>query len=294
MPPPAPGATRVGVPGGVWLDDRPAGASPVPVREFELRPVGGADEVFLLDVADTALPSERATALLARCLPDGERIAPALTVGDREALLLHLRRLTLGETVQCVVRCPAADCGEPMDLVLGVSDLLVPAYDDVRHRHELTVHQAGVRYDMVFRLPTAADLDAAAAAAQRDPGAGAAAFLLRCVLHAAADGVPVEMQRLPGEVVTALSTAMAEQDPQAELELELTCPSCGTEATTVFDTAAFFLGELAQRAARLLHEVHTLALHYHWSEADILRLPPSRRAQYLELVAAEAARAAGR
>lgn len=294
MPRPAPGAARVRVPGGVWRDGPSAGASLSPVREFELRPVSGTDEVYLLDAADTGLPSERATALLARCLPDGERIAPALTVGDREALLLHLRRLTLGETVECVVRCPASGCGEPMDLVLRVSDLLLPAYEEVRASHDLTVQRAGVRYDIVFRLPTAADLDAAAAAAHRDPEAGAAEFLRRCVLHAEADGAPVGVRSLPRAVRAELSAAMADKDPQAELELELTCPSCGTDATTVFDTATFFLGELEQRAARLLHEVHTLAFHYHWNEIDILRLPPGRRAHYLELVAAEQGRAAGR
>jgi len=32
-----------------------------------------------------------------------------------------------------------------------------------------------------------------------------------------------------------------------------------------------------------------MARHYHWSEADILRLPASRRARYLSLIARDAA-----
>jgi hypothetical protein len=35
---------------------------------------------------------------------------------------------------------------------------------------------------------------------------------------------------------------------------------------------------------RLYQEVHHLALHYHWSEADILRLPRSKRLRYLGLL----------
>lgn len=35
----------------------------------------------------------------------------------------------------------------------------------------------------------------------------------------------------------------------------------------------------------LYQEVHLMALHYHWSEADILRLPFSKRRRYLQLLA---------
>jgi len=35
----------------------------------------------------------------------------------------------------------------------------------------------------------------------------------------------------------------------------------------------------------LYQELHLLALHYHWGEADILRLPTSKRRRYLRLLA---------
>lgn len=35
---------------------------------------------------------------------------------------------------------------------------------------------------------------------------------------------------------------------------------------------------------RLYQEVHHLALHYHWSEAEILRLPRGKRQRYLGLL----------
>ena len=79
---------RVAIPGGVWSDG--ARRTEGPLRELALRPVSGEDEAFLLDSAEHAAPSERATALLARGLAgvddravDVERIARALTVGDR-------------------------------------------------------------------------------------------------------------------------------------------------------------------------------------------------------------------
>jgi hypothetical protein len=279
---------RVAIPGGVWGDA--AQRTDGPLRELALRPVSGEDEAFLLDTADLASPSARATALLARCLGDGdddgdvERTARALTVGDREALLLQLRRLTIGETFDCVLPCPADGCGERMELELRVSNLLVPTYDDVRRTYELSAEVDGVRYDVSFRLPTAADLDEVALTARDDPARGADALLARCLCTATRDGVEVHVDALAPAVRRAIADEMAQRDPQAEIELELACPVCGSAFAVVFDTAAFFLQELDERAARLLHEVHTLALHYHWSERDILQMPRRRRARYLELV----------
>src|SRR5262245_9204523 len=93
---------RVRLPGGLWLDDN----AQTPVLEIEMRAVADADQYVALDTRDTLAPASRATALLARCVAGGEDVAHALTVGDREALLLQLRRLTFGETMECVLRCP--------------------------------------------------------------------------------------------------------------------------------------------------------------------------------------------
>jgi hypothetical protein len=232
-----------------------------------------------------AFPSERGTVLLARCLEAGDRIAPMLTVGDREALLLNLRLLTLGDTINAVLRCPAASCGEPMDLSLAVSTLLLPPYLDSRATYDITVDVDGRACEATFRLPTAADLDCAAPLARTDPDRAATGILRRCVLRARAGGVTVQPDDLPVAAQDAISEAMAEYDPQAELNLDLCCPACGFSFSALFDAAAFFLNELEQLGAQLLADVHTLALHYHWSEAEIRRMPVSRRKKYLAMLA---------
>ena len=282
---------RVAIPGGVWAGGT-AGAEE-PRRELALRAVSGEDEVFLLESAEDAAPSARATELLSRCLSDPEMAAAVrtLTIGDREALLLHLRRLTLGETIDCVLGCPAEGCGERMELELDVADLLVPEYRDRRREYELAIEADGARYELTYRLPTADDLDRVAPVARRDPERGAAALAERCVVRVKHDDEHIDTARLTPAVRHALADAMAAHDPQAELELELSCPACGAAFSIVFDTASFFLQELDARASRLLQEVHTLASHYHWSERDILQMPWRRRARYLELVASSVAHA---
>src|SRR3982751_6855169 len=98
-------------------------------RTVSVRPLSGKDEVFLSEEGRALLPARRVTALLERtlghCVPSGavtSEFVRRLTVGDREALMLHLRRLTLGERISCVISCPHAACGEQMDLDLKVED----------------------------------------------------------------------------------------------------------------------------------------------------------------------------
>lgn len=272
---------RAMVPGGVWID---APGAHEPVRDLALRAVNAEDEVYLLETAAAAVTA-RATALLTRCLDDGERFAGALTVGDREALLLQLRRATLGECLDAIVRCPVRACGESMELTLEVGDLLVPPYREVRRWHDLSADLDGARYALSFRLPIASDVDHVAGIARADPVAAARELARRAVRRAECDGAPLDPAALPAAVTARLSAAMADLDPQAELELDVRCPACDSQFSIVFDVAAFFLCELDARGARILADVHVLASHYHWRERDILRLPSSRRTAYLDLIA---------
>lgn len=283
----------IALPGGIWCED--AGPNPALRRELRIRQPDGEDEAWLLGRPPGSTPSELATALVARCLvgeADPAATANSLAVGDREAVLLQLRRLVMGEQIEAVLPCPADGCGERLEIELRVSDLLVPQYPVVSACHRLNLRAGDADYEVEFRLPTARDLDAVADRARRDPTAGAAALLQACMRSGTCAGKPVAVTELPAEVIEGIAVTMAELDPQAELDLELHCPACGTEFSLAFDTAAFLVQELSQRAGRLLHEVHVLAWHYHWGEADILRLPAARRSFYLERIGETAARTA--
>jgi hypothetical protein len=87
---------------------------------------------------------------------------------------------------------------------------------------------------------------------------------------------------------------MAERDPQAEIELDAACPECGHAFAVPFDSARYVLEEMAQGADGLYREVHTLASHYHWSEAEILAMTGRQRRRYLSLIAEDRGRGAAR
>jgi hypothetical protein len=77
---------------------------------------------------------------------------------------------------------------------------------------------------------------------------------------------------------------MAELDPMARIELQLTCPACEHQWGELFDIASYLWTELKDHAIRLLHDTHTLARAYGWSEAEILSMTSRRRQVYLDLV----------
>jgi hypothetical protein len=210
--------------------------------------------------------------------------AASLTAGDREALLLHLRRLTLGDRLQGVLSCPDPGCGEKMDLDLRVSDLLLPPYTHSQEQYETTIAENGSNYSVRFRLPTGADQEVVAAPIYSDPQAAGDLLLRRCVERVATeDGQPVE--DLPSVVINQLPAIMSELDPQAELMLDAACPACDHVFSALFDTATYLFQELDGRARHLYKEVHLLAFYYHWSEAEIMGMTARKRRLYLNLLA---------
>lgn len=249
-------------------------------RDALLRAPTGDDEALLAESLGGASVAARASALLAGCVTQlgGEEVGPAdmraLVVGDREALLLQLRAAAFGDRVACVLDCP--ECGERMDLDLAISDLLLEGYGEASPEHSLAIDGGS---PVRFRLPTGADLEAAAEAV--DVEAGAALLLSRCVLG------DLDAASLSDATRDALEGELARLDPQAELRIAASCPSCGDPVEATLDAGALLLDELAGSADELFREVHALARHYHWSEGEILRLELPRRRRYLELLVAD-------
>jgi hypothetical protein len=266
------------LPGGVWRGEALC-------RDATVRAMTGADEEFLA-ACGRLLPAERTTALLTRCMVAlGERSpvsvddVRSLTVGDREALLLWIRRLTLGDRIESVVSCPAASCGEAIDVSISVGDLLLPPYDQPGPWFEASVEEGGSQKRVRFRAVNGADQEEAARAAQAGVETAGDLLARRCV-----QGLSGEESVTP-ELRQALSRLLTEVDPQAEITLHITCPACDHRFAVLLDAGSYLGSEALARSTSLFREVHLLAFHYHWSEADIFAMTPSRRRRYLDLLA---------
>jgi hypothetical protein len=221
-----------------------------------------------------------ATTILTGCLveiageaPVSEDTVRNLTAGDREALLLHVRRITYGDRIELVVDCPM--CRQHMDISVMTSQLLVAPYPSAPLFRRRVVKTADRRSVLRFRLPTGADLEASVQSL--DEPAGAEFILARCLQHGDRTGP------LPA-LLPSVDRLMAELDPQAELRFNLRCPECEAPFLAVLDMARHLWRQVAIQARALLWEVHTIASAYHWSESEILALSPLRRKRYLDML----------
>ncbi len=221
-------------------------------------------------------PTVQALVLLAAAQPD---LAPAtlraLPIGRRDSALLALRTRLFAGRVDALTACPR--CAAPLDLIFDVADIQVPP---VGAPEPVTVEYGP--YAVTVRLPDSSDLAALAGASSAE--AARALLLTRCVLRAQRDGVDLPPAALPAQVADALEAALAAADPQADVQLDLTCAACDHHWQAAFDIVRFLWAEIHAWAGRLLRDVHTLASAYGWSEEAILALSPRRRQHYLELV----------
>jgi hypothetical protein len=243
-----------------------------------VQPLLAPDILRVWERGREAHPLERGLIVLGAGLPGmaWEELAD-LSVGQRNAGLLALRDLTIGPTLECVAACPA--CRDQLELSFRSSDI---RYDEFRALppgpFDLATEDG---YELRCRLINSRDLGVARR--WRDPEQGGWALLRRCVLEARHEGTPVGVEALPDEVVAAVSEAIVERDPQADVRIALSCPSCEHEFRTGLDVESLFFTEIAARAMRILREVHILARAYGWREQDILDMSTARRQAYLEM-----------
>lgn len=225
-------------------------------------------------------PAQRALTLLGiACRDIPPDVLGQLSIGERDARLLALRQQTFGSTLHSLVSCPR--CNEPLEFSLDVSDIRAQAASPPGQEGSAMALSDG-EYDVSFRLPNG--LDVAAIDDVKHLAAARQLLFQRCVVTASRKGEECPKDLLPSLVLDRAAVLMAQTDPQADVQLALSCPQCGHEWQAVFDIVAFFWAEISAWASRILHEVHTLASAYGWREADILTMSLRRRQCYLDMV----------
>ncbi len=231
------------------------------------------DAAELLSLWDRGMPRhalDRAALLASAARPDWLADAVAdLPLGAIGTSLLRLRAANFGPRIDTHVDC--RHCGQRLALALDVAELLQgepPEMASTCAPPETDV--AGLR----VRAPSLRDL---AAVAELAPADAADALLARCTLAGQPAALDAAGRAQVDEALEAL-------DPQADLAFSLNCVACGRQDMAQLDAGTLLWDELCARAGVLLQQVHQLARHYGWSEAQILALPANRRAQYLALV----------
>lgn len=232
-----------------------------------MRAISSSD---LLDVWERAVhlhPLDQGLLILQYAFPEtGFETLADWPLGRRNSALAKVRFALSGPQLNGWVACP--QCAAKLEFQLDARSVIEAQPASQRETVCVKGHS--------FRLPTTRDL--ARVADESDEATAAIKLLARCCLDADTrqDWSQVDLEEI-GE-------SMAGADPNAETRLSFRCASCEHEWSETLDIVDFVLTEIETRAKRLLHDVHTLAQAYGWSESEILRLSERRRSCYLGMV----------
>jgi hypothetical protein len=244
-----------------------------------IRNLSNRDVLRIWETGLVQHPVDRALTILAAAYPEETPEAQAsLPIGRRDARLFAIRDATFGSRLDCLATCP--NCGDSVELSLDASSLLTNPGIGNSAEDEYRVEREGWR--IAFRLPTSRDLTEVMAA--EHSGNEQRLLARRCITSIQQNGNRSQLSALDGSILIAISAEMAARDPNALIELVVTCPACQAEWRALFDIASFLWIEIDALAKRLLREVASLAHAYGWREADVLALSPARRQAYLDLL----------
>ncbi len=242
-----------------------------------MRGISAPELLNIWDRGLTASPIQKALIILASACQDKSiKELSRLSIGSRDALLMDVLENNFGRILACATTCPG--CGEKLELTLRSDDLRAPMPDPLQGEADLKIDE----YEVRFRLPDSLDLGAASLC--HDLISARQVLIERCLLEARREGLNLKSSELPQTVIDSISSRMEEMDPQANLQIDFTCPSCGIKWFSPFDVMPFLWTEIDAWAKRTLREVHLLASAYGWSEAEILAMSQWRRQAYLEMI----------
>jgi hypothetical protein len=249
---------------------------PVSGVALAVREPTGEDEIYVLETTLAPLPTILELARRVASTSTGSPVDWAsLPATDLDATALMLRWSWIGGVIRTDASCPGPGCRERIDVSFGIGDYL-------RHhrprRPRSVVTMTGTAWFTLtgatvrFRLPTVADVLAAAACDQP-----AEELSSRCI----------DAPELSHTLARRLDRALSALAPTLDDLLGGSCPACGHQVTMRFDPLTYTVAELRQAFSGIHLEVHALATAYGWPEDAILALPRSRRRRYASMIADE-------
>lgn len=205
----------------------------------------------------------------------------SLPLGTRDTRLLALREGVFGPKMRCLADCPA--CREMLEFSISTTELQASAGDSPSDALQLEMDD----YTVEFRVPTSHDLISLydqEDGQEKDTREWQRQLLHRCLLSARCGNAQIPFADLPSRVCEAVIARIEAADPNADIQLALSCPACAHRWQALFDIVSYLWNEIHTWALGLIREVHVLASTYGWHEADILAMSPLRRNLYLELI----------
>lgn len=218
-------------------------------RDAVVRELNGYDEEAFAAAGAAGSPRKVVDTLLTRGVatvggePMTHRLAGELLIGDREALILAVRRATFGDTLE-FERLPCTSCGELTDLTVPLDAIPFVHLDDPeRTEYDVPLRNGATAF---VRMPTGTD-QAAVFDIKNNRAKQDSEILSRCVLRLVKpDGS--EVSRPPAQSIsmadrqTILKFLIDTQPGPRLAEFTFTHDTCGEEVELPINLAVLFRG----------------------------------------------------
>jgi hypothetical protein len=246
-----------------------------------LKPLNASEVLELWEETSGQTVLAKSLSLLSKaCSTEDFNQLGHLSIGERDARLLQLREWMFGTVLRSKFICP--NCAETIEWESDSQGLHLQSFSEELFVREFFLETDG--YSIRFRLPDSFDI---AKILQADFSESIAKKILAgCITNIIKDKEQHIPGDLPESVWNALNDRMSEEDPQADIRMELTCPGCKHSWESCFDIGSYLWTEINNWAQHILHEVYLLAKAFNWSEKDILNMSANRRQLYIEMLGA--------
>lgn len=258
---------RVRLPGGLVVDGTRH-------RIARFRPLTGTVELAIAEAREThelypAFVTRILSAAVASVgtVPVTPHVAKALCVADRLVLLGRLSAILGKDTIWMQPWCPS--CGQRFDVPITHSQLpIVDAPGDY------PVFQGRVADQTVTLRVLTGEAEEMLSTLEDEAAA------LNALIEYAVDwGDKKPSQPLSSREVEQIEQQLEKGSPAIAEEVISQCPYCRADVKLTLD---FIAGLLEEES--ILHDIHQIAMHYHWSQESITALPRQRRKQYLKMI----------
>lgn len=239
----------VTLPGGLVIKDKV-------IRQVQVKELNGEDEEALAKASQAANPLVFLDRLI-KCgvvkigdepSIDNEKLLSQMLIGDREAIILGIRKVTYGDSLDVDDwTCPT--CGNKSDLSMDISDIpVVKSSDPLNDQSfEVELRKGGKAY---VQLATGADQLAIFEKTELTQAQRETILLSRCIRTL----TDVAGKELPMAGFPSMTRAMSIPDRHAILrelkdkqpgpkydQVKYTCPSCDTQQNVVVTIGHLFL-----------------------------------------------------
>jgi len=247
-------------------------------RQARFRPLTGRIEQALIEFDVGLDPPGYVNAVLGSTLdsignqPMDPESVKDLCVADRQFLMLRLTAMIHGEQMWLKVTC--AHCDALFDVQVLRCDLPVKEAGQSFPFVNINIK----KWNIVARIPTAVDQQHIGKLSDEE----AMQYLLHSCIKSVKGKVPDEkfFNKLSESDIDTINEALDKAAPAVCNKLLVVCPECSREQYAELDH--YSLAGINKH--EFYEEVHTLASHYHWSEAAILDLPQSKRRFYIDMI----------